>query len=361
MRYPKFLQTNGSIGFIAPSFGCKATEPYKTFFANTTEKFESMGYTTEVGPNVYCDCGIGKSNTPEKCAEEINDFFCNSKADVIISAGGGETMCEDLEYVDFDGIASATPHWFLGFSDNTNLTFTLPTLCDTAAIYGPNAPKFGVPGPHPYISDTFDMLCGKKLTVFNYKKFELESLRTEENPFAPMNDVEPFRLSAYIDGTFYGPKVPECYPNAKGIDGLSQEFHGRLLGGCLDCLVNLVGTRFDHVKEFNGRYNKDGIIWFFEACELNVFAIRRALWQMDNAGWFENARGFLVGRPCHFNEEFGPLNRFNAVTDILGKYKVPIIMDLDIGHLPPQMPLISGARADINVTGNFISVAHSLT
>ena len=31
MRYPKFLPVNGTIGFVAPSFGC-ATEPYYTAF-----------------------------------------------------------------------------------------------------------------------------------------------------------------------------------------------------------------------------------------------------------------------------------------------------------------------------------------
>ena len=48
-----------------------------------------------------------------------------------------------------------------------------------------------------------------------------------------------------------------------------------LVGGCMDCLVNLTGTSFDKVKEFNERYAADGIIWFLESCDLNVFAIRR--------------------------------------------------------------------------------------
>ena len=31
MRYPSFLQEQGTIGFVAPSFGC-AEPPYKTAF-----------------------------------------------------------------------------------------------------------------------------------------------------------------------------------------------------------------------------------------------------------------------------------------------------------------------------------------
>ena len=46
MRYPKFLPVNGTIGFVAPSFGC-ATEPYYTAFLNAQKKFQKMGYRSE--------------------------------------------------------------------------------------------------------------------------------------------------------------------------------------------------------------------------------------------------------------------------------------------------------------------------
>ena len=71
--------------------------------------------------------------------------------DAIISCGGGELMCEILRYVDFERIAQAKPKWFMGYSDNTNLTFLLTTLCDTAAIYGPCAASFGMKPWHAAI------------------------------------------------------------------------------------------------------------------------------------------------------------------------------------------------------------------
>ena len=52
MRYPKFLPENGTIGFVAPSFGC-ATEPYYTAFLNAQKKFQKMGYGLDLGPNCY--------------------------------------------------------------------------------------------------------------------------------------------------------------------------------------------------------------------------------------------------------------------------------------------------------------------
>ena len=101
MRYPSFLQEQGTIGFVAPSFGC-AEPPYKTAFLHAQEKLAESGYKLELGPNCYAREGIGISNTPEKCGEELNDFLCSDKSDVLISCGGGELMCEVLDYVDFD-------------------------------------------------------------------------------------------------------------------------------------------------------------------------------------------------------------------------------------------------------------------
>ena len=46
MRYPEFLSEGGTIGFVAPSFGC-ATEPYKTAFGMTIKRFEKEGYTVK--------------------------------------------------------------------------------------------------------------------------------------------------------------------------------------------------------------------------------------------------------------------------------------------------------------------------
>ena len=60
MRYPKNLPAGGTIGFLAPSFGC-ATEPYKTAFQCALTRFRSMGYQTLLGPNCYVEQGIGIS------------------------------------------------------------------------------------------------------------------------------------------------------------------------------------------------------------------------------------------------------------------------------------------------------------
>lgn len=333
MRYPQFLSPGGRIGFIAPSFGA-VIEPYHSLFLNALDIFERMGYKTVLGPNCFEDKGIGKSNTPEECAEEINDYFMNDLSDVIISCGGGETMCEDIPFVDFEGIKKADPKWYIGYSDNTNLTFLLPTLCDTAAIYGPCAGSFGMEPWHESIQDAMDVLTGKNLKLHNYDKWERKEIEVPE-------DEEPDLLSPY--------NCTEDFDMVTGgsAKGGKAAFSGRLIGGCLDCLAVLCGTKFDKVKEFADRYEEDGIIWFIEACELNPMGVRRVLWQLDNAGWFKNVKGFIIGRPMLIDADGMGFDRFTAAEGILSKYDVPILFDVDLGHLPPMMPLICGAMADV--------------
>lgn len=291
-----------------------------------------MGHHIVLGPNSRADKGIGISNTPEKCGKEIMDYYLGEKADCLISCGGGELMCEDLDYVDFTKLAQAEPKWFMGYSDNTNLCFLLTTLCDTASIYGPCAAAFGMEPWHEAITDAYQLLRGEKLCMHSYSHYEKESLKDEEHPLLPYNVTEPNR------------------PCCMGGGGDTAVFSGRLLGGCMDCLVNLTGTVYDKVAEFAEHYREDGIIWFLEACDLNVMAIRRAMWQMEHAGWFQYVKGFIIGRPC-LGEEMMGLDRYHAFYDVVSHYGVPVVMDADVGHIPPMMPLICGsyARAEYRI------------
>ena len=114
MRYPEFLKDRGTIGFVAPSMGC-TTEPYRSAFDNAIKRFHSMGYKTIEGPNCRCDSGIGISNTPKKCAEELNESYASVDSDVLISCGGGELMCEVVPYIDFERVKQSKTKWYMGY------------------------------------------------------------------------------------------------------------------------------------------------------------------------------------------------------------------------------------------------------
>lgn len=337
MIYPKFIKPNDKVAFIAPSLGC-TTEPYLTRLKCAKDVLESLNYRVEYGPNCFTNLKA-LSNTKEKCAEEVNQYFNDCTTDAIISAGGGELMYEILPFIDFEMI-KANPKWFIGFSDNTNLTFLLPTICDVATIYGPCAGSFAITPWHDSIKDAYDLLIGRKMEVHSYPLWERESTKSEENPLAPYNLTEPSVIK----------KIPNT----------SFSFSGRLLGGCLDILALYPGTKFDKVQEFCDKYQDDGIVWFLEACDLNVMSIRRVMQQLDNAGWFKYVKGFIIGRPLNGYESMFEIDRFEAVYEVIKKYQVPCIMDVDLGHLPPSMPLITGAFANIKAVNNQITIEMKL-
>lgn len=359
MRYPKFLPGGGTIGFVAPSFGC-AAEPYRTGFDAAQRKLREMGYRLDPGPNCYASCGIGISNTPENCGRELTEYYVSGENDVLISCGGGELMCETLDHVDFERIREAPPKWYMGYSDNTNMTFLLATLCDTASVYGPCISEFHMDPWHPSLVDAFGVLSGSGaqirerrsggagevyFQVHNYDGWEKDSLKDEAHPLVPFHITEPFQMRT-------------CLGTKRTKEGLTAE--GRLLGGCVDCLVNLLGTEYDRVADFNRRYGRDGVIWFLECCDLNVMGIRRAMWQMEHAGWFDCARGFLIGRPLCYGQEMMGLDAYEAVTGVVGKYGLPVWMDVDLGHLKPMMPMITGSFGKVTSGENTIRVEMTL-
>lgn len=388
MRYPEFLKENGTIGFVAPSCGC-AIEPYRSAFDNAQKKWDAMGYRRKLGPNCYAKDGVGISSTPPSCGQELTEGYCDKDSDILISCGGGELMCEILDYVDFERIRRADPKWYLGYSDNTNFTFLLTTLCDTASVYGPCAGTFGMEPWHESLSDTMALLRGEKLTMTGYDRWEKESLKDEEHPYVPYHLTEPSVIKYLLpDGRTNVESLAKAENSMSGIEAKAEahvgrkgkpaemaagsrradkegavtetvqiDFSGRLLGGCVDCLVNLLGTGYDKVTNFADHYQDDGILWFLEACDLNLMGIRRAMWQMEHAGWFRHCSGFLIGRPRlgMGAEEFG-IDEYQAVTEMLAKYHVPILMDVDIGHISPMMPLICGSMGRVVSDGQTYQV-----
>lgn len=336
MRYPEFLGERGRIRLVAPSYGC-TFEPYITRLDSAEKKFRALGFEIVEAPHVRLAEDFGRSGAEDVLGRELNEAMTDPEADAVLSVGGGETMCEIVPYIDFRRIAEAEPKWYMGFSDNTNYTFLSAVLADTAAIYGPCFGSFGFTPPDPGTADAFELLRGGKLEFSGYPMWEREPLDTED-PLAPLNLTEK---TVYSSLNYGGGTV-----------------RGRLLGGCGDILFTLLGTRFDRVREFNERYKNDGTLWFIEFCDHHPMDVRRALWAMREAGWFDTAAGFVIGRPAHWGEVQQGLDMHAAVEGAIGRLGVPVILDADLGHLPPAMPIVTGAVGEARLEGGKLTLRH---
>ncbi len=327
MRQPPFLKAGDLIDLVAPSFGV-TTEPYLSRNIEAIKQLKKHGFLVHEGECVHLEEGVAASASGEKRAKEIMDAF-HDESKLILSVGGGETMNEILPYIDFEEIKRLPAKWFMGFSDNTNLAFTLATLSNLITIYGPCSPQFFMKKWRLSELDAFRLLEGE--THFEgYPKYSI-TRRNENHP------LWTYRLTQkkIIMPAFY-----------------EKPMKGILLGGCLDCLLNLCGTKYDLVTNYVEAHKDDGIIWFLEACDLSPLDIRRGLFQLKEAGWFKNCRGFLMGRHlCGDNEMFG-VNKNNATLDMLSSFHKPILMDVDLGHTPPSMPIKVGAKAKVSYQKN---------
>ncbi|SDB89566.1 hypothetical protein [Acinetobacter boissieri] len=140
-------------------------------------------------------------------------------------------------------------------------------------------------------------------------------------------------------------------------------FHGRFIGGCLETISRLAGTEFGDIPQFIKQYATVGIILYFESSELKPCALARALLSLKMQYWFNGLSGILVGRSSTKEQEKGAtdqLTYIDALKLALGYLNIPVIYDVDIGHVPPQMSLVNGALAQVNFTQTDCSITQQL-
>ena len=310
----KIIKKGSTIGMIAPSFGL-FDEVHLNNYNNAKKFFIESGCKVVEAKSIYTENFLNETSAKVR-AKEFMDMYLDSNIDLLISVCGGELLCELLEYIDFDLIKKAKPKYILGYSDNTNLTFLLTTLCNIETIYGINATAFSKMNLK-YVRDTFDLLSGNKIEFDSYNVYE--------------NELEEFVNEVEYIG--------------------SVDMKGIMLGGCLEILRMLCGTKYDKVEEYTK--NKK-IIFYFDVCEYKPLEVYHALWQLRNANWFKNAIGFVFGRTAN---NYDYLSYEDAINRALGDITKNIVINADLGHIHPIIPFINGRECHVIVKdkkGNFI-------
>ena len=327
MNIPDFIKKGDVIGVTAPSAGFTEEVDLRKLESaklNLSEK----GYEVIETENVR-KCEKGRSSKEKKRAEEFLSLIKNEEVKYILSTSGGDFLMEMLEYLDYE-IIKANPKWIQGYSDNTGLIYPITTICDMATVYSGNVGDYGMSLWHEGVKNNLKLLEGKNIEQKEFDLFENEYVKK-------VTGYEGYNLTDKVKYEFVS-------------ENKAENFTGRLLGGCLDVLIMLCGTKYDKTAEFVRKYKEDGIIWYLESFDLSSARIQCALWQLKEAGWFEGAKGFLFGRPCFFREEYE--TDFNeAVKTALDSLNLPIITGCDIGHRPPRLTMINGLMAEISFDG----------
>lgn len=106
-------------------------------------------------------------------------------------------------------------------------------------------------------------------------------------------------------------------------------------------------------RGFIDAHRSESTILYLENAEQSPTAIVRALHRLRWAGWFDGLAGVLVGRSAAPDSTAADELRYEAaLRSVLGSLPCPVLIDVDIGHRPPQMVLINAALADVHFSAD---------
>ncbi|WP_125776486.1 S66 family peptidase [Antribacter gilvus] len=330
VRYPRFLQPGDRIGVTSPSSGVPAHLRGRLDVA--VAWLRDHGADVEVGA---CLDGSSHVSAPaEARADELMRMLLDPSIRAVVPPWGGETAIDLVPLLDFDALRDAEPTWVVGYSDISTLLVPLTLVSGWATVHGDNLMETPYEPPAGLLH-WFDLVSG-------YDE--------EGGPVSTFRQAPPGIHRANDWDRWEDDPTPTRHTwNGTGgwrrLDGGTGDVDvsGRLIGGCIETLHHLAGTRFADPASLRGTGGGEPLIVYVEACEDSAFSICRSLHGMRLSGFFDGAAAVLVGRTTAPGSP--TLTQDEAVLDALRPLGVPVIADVDCGHVPPHLILVNGARA----------------
>lgn len=331
ITYPATLfNSTSGIGVTAPSSGL-GNDTFAKRFELVAKQLANQGYRIIEGKCLRENVKHVSASASDR-AKDLLNLWVNDKVDAIIPPWGGEILIEMLELVDFEKIQNSPAKWILGYSDTSTLLLALTLTTGIATAHGINFMDMIGSQEDPLSKNALQYLKTKPGESFIQKssdKFQKDFVSFSDNLKTPYNLTEKTEW--------------------KSLNGESNiQFSGKLIGGCIDVITHLVGTPFGHMEYFKETFSADGTILFLENCQLSPCQLTRFLTQMKLAGWLNNLNGLLIGRSAAKEvENSNSLTYLEVLQNVLSDLNCPVIYDVDIGHMPPNMTLINGAFAEV--------------
>ena len=323
IRYPRPLRPGDRVGVTSPSSG--VPEPLRARFDVAVRTVEEAGYEVVVGR-----CMDGATHVSASAAEraaELTGMLTDPSIRAVVPPWGGETAIDLLPLLDFETIGRAEPTWVVGYSDMSTLITPLTLRTGVATVHGNSLMETPYRPPEGLLS-WLDVVAAPQ--------------------GQPFTQTPPGRYRvAGRDDWIADPGIRDLTLDAEStwtrLDGDGDvEVEGRLIGGCVETLAHLAGTRYLDTAGFAG---DEPLLVYVEACEDSAFTICRQLHGMRLAGFFDRAAAVLVGRTRATDSP--TLTQHEAVLDALGPLRVPVVADVECGHVPPYLPLVNGARGRV--------------
>ncbi|MBN1484334.1 MAG: LD-carboxypeptidase [Chloroflexia bacterium] len=322
MIRPPRLRPGDTVGLVSPSWGGAGAFPHR--LERGVQYLQALGFKVRIGRHALNQRGF-VSDTPQHRVDDIHRMFGDAAVKAIVAAIGGDHSCHLLPLLDLRLIRE-NPKVFMGFSDITVLNVAIWKETGLVTFNGP-----------ALLTD-----FAEYPRMFEYtERYMLKALCEAR----PLGVIEPstWWTEEFLDwGAKEDLKRPRARQDSTGWTWLRGGVaEGRLIGGCLESLEHLRGTRFWP--------DWQDAIMFFETSEEAPPPERvdALLMDYENMGVLQGLKGLLVGRPMRYTEEQQQQLR-EVVLERTRAYPFPIVADMDFGHTAPQFTVPIGCCARID-------------
>jgi len=305
---PQALKKGDVIGIISPA---SSPDDFSRIEKGISY-LESLGYKVKLGKHIYKRFGY-LSATDDERAEDLNKMFADREIRAIFCVRGGYGTPRILDKIDYN-IIKRNPKIFVGYSDITALQLAIFKKTGLITFSGPMLAVDMYSDFDPYAEEFF-----WKILTAKSKKIEIK------NP----DGVELIVLR----------------------HGVAT---GTLLGGNLSLLASIIGTRFQ--PNF-----KDSILVIEDIGE-EPYRIDRYLSQLKNAGILNRINGCIIGQftDCVAKEPEKSLTLEQIFNDYFGSLKIPVVSNLNYGHIPRKITLPIGANVKIDTKRKSITIIEKI-
>ncbi|GAB3252272.1 S66 family peptidase [Nocardioides dilutus] len=333
-RFPRPLRPGARIGVTSPSSG--VGDRLRPRVEASIASLRDRGFDVVVGECMGDEKVV--SAPKEQRAAELVAMLTDPAVAAVVPPWGGETAIDLLDQVDWDALRDVEPTWVVGWSDMCSVLLPLALRSGWATLHGWNLADTAYAAPDGLLH-WLDLAAATGEV-------------TQTSPGMTRDGWDDYEAD---------PVVAEMTLDRRTswsvLGGGDTEMSGVLIGGCLEVVSPMAGTPYADVPAFGRRHADEGLVVYLEACEHPAYDVARMLHGLRLAGWFEHANGVVIGRtPAPDSEK---MTQHEAVADALGMLDVPVVLDADIGHTQPFLPLVNGASARVTATGGVGRVTQS--
>lgn len=349
MKYAEKLRKGDKVAIVSLSSGMLGEAFCSHNIEIGVKRLREYGLETSFMPNSLKGIEYLKAN-PKARAKDLKDAFMDdSIAGIICAIDGDDTyrllpyLLEDEEFID---AVHKSPKLFTGFSDTT-INHLMFYKLGLSTYYGPN-----------FICDLAEI--SDEMLPYSKKAFESY---IEGNEYREITSSEIWyqERTDFLKEAVGTERISHREEHGFELLQGKECFEGRLLGGCLESLYDiLTTTRYEDEKAVCEKYGlfpdieewKEKIL-FIETCEEKPVPeqFEKEIAILKEKGVFDVVSGVLVGKPQDeaYYDEYK-----NILVKVVNNPDLPIVYNVNFGHATPRCTLQYGAVARVDMKRKII-------